>query len=157
MVKPFDRYAGVKSVRAGYTGGIHPAPSYDLVSSGITGHREAVEIRFDDKIVSYRTLLDAYFSAIDPTDNQGQFSDRGTQYAPAIFYHTETQKQQAETTKAILESSGKYELPIVVEILPADAFFEAEPEHQNYYLEHPRDYHYYYERSGRGEYVRRHQ
>ena len=100
MVKPFDRYDGVHSVISGYTGGDVENPSYELVCTNATGHREAIQITFDDEIISYRELIDIFWRQIDPTDSGGQFFDRGESYQTAIFYHTPEQLQLAEQTKA---------------------------------------------------------
>lgn len=149
MVKPFDRYDGVHSVISGYTGGDIENPTYELVCTNTTGHREAVQISFDDEKISYNELLDIFWRQIDPTDAGGQFFDRGESYQTAIYVHTEEQKQLAEKSKATLEASGKFDKPIATEILPAKVFYRAEEGHQNYYMKNPTHYNRYAIGSGR--------
>lgn len=149
MVKPFDRYDGVTSVVSGYTGGDVENPSYELVCTNTTGHREAVQITFDDKVISYETLLDIYWRQIDPTDVGGQFFDRGESYETVIFYHTEAQRLLAEKSKAVLDASEKFNQPIATKILPAKPFYSAEEGHQNYYMKNPAHYNRYATGSGR--------
>ncbi|KMQ51529.1 Peptide methionine sulfoxide reductase MsrA [Chitinispirillum alkaliphilum] len=132
MQPPFDNLPGVVKTTVGYTGGNVPNPSYREVSSGDTGHREAIEIIFDPAKVSYETLLDIFWRQIDPTDPEGQFADRGTQYKTAIFYHNQQQKHTAIQSKEKLNSSGMYNKPVVTDILPATVFFPAEEPHQKY-------------------------
>lgn len=152
MVKPFDRYEGVESVISGYTGGDVPNPTYELVCTETTGHKEAVQISFDPERISYRELVDIFWRQIDPTDPGGQFFDRGSSYQTAIFYHTEEQKEIAEQTKAELERSGKFERPIATQILPAKEFYPAEEYHQDYYKKNPLHYNRYHVGSGRASY-----
>ncbi|MCM3758170.1 peptide-methionine (S)-S-oxide reductase MsrA [Sporosarcina aquimarina] len=149
MVKPFDKYDGVLSVVSGYTGGDVPNPSYELVCSETTGHREAVQIEFDDEIISYRKLLDIFWRQIDPTDSGGQFFDRGESYETAIFYHSADQQKEAEQSKLQLELSGKFSKSIATEILPAKPFYLAEEGHQDYYKKNPVHYKRYSVGSGR--------
>ncbi|MFD1206140.1 peptide-methionine (S)-S-oxide reductase MsrA [Sporosarcina contaminans] len=149
MVKPFDRYEGVISVVSGYTGGDVPNPSYELVCTNTTGHREAVQITFDDEVISYKTLLDIFWRQIDPTDAGGQFFDRGESYRTAIYVHSEEQREIAEQSKHELEASRKFDKPIQTEILPAKAFYRAEEEHQDYYKKNPAHYNRYAVGSGR--------
>ena len=149
MVNPFDRYDGVLSVVSGYTGGEVENPSYELVCTNMTGHREAVQITFDDELISYDELLRIFWRQIDPTDSGGQFFDRGESYQTAIFYHTPEQQQLAEASRNELEDSGKFNKPIATEILPAKAFYRAEEGHQNYYMKNPTHYNRYAIGSGR--------
>lgn len=149
MVKPFDKYEGVYSVVSGYTGGDIPNPSYELVCSETTGHREAVQIEFDDEIISYRDLLNIFWRQIDPTDRGGQFFDRGESYQTAIFYHSEEQHREAEKSKLELEQSGKFTKSIATDILPAKPFYLAEEGHQDYYKKNPEHYTRYSVGSGR--------
>ncbi|MCZ2258252.1 peptide-methionine (S)-S-oxide reductase MsrA [Sporosarcina sp. G11-34] len=149
MVKPFDRYDGVTSVVSGYTGGDVENPSYELVCTNTTGHREAVQISYDESEISYSELLDVFWRQIDPTDSGGQFFDRGESYETAIYYHTEEQRLLAEKSKVALEASEKFDKPIATEILPAKLFYEAEEGHQNYYLKNPTHYNRYATGSGR--------
>ena len=109
MEPPFEALDGVVEVIAGYTGGDTENPSYEDVLSGKTGHYEAVQIRYDSERITYEELLEVFWRQIDPTDVDGQFADRGSQYQTAIFYHDQRQKELAEESKLQLEQSGKYE------------------------------------------------
>ncbi|MHA6260857.1 peptide-methionine (S)-S-oxide reductase MsrA [Sporosarcina sp. CAU 1771] len=149
MVKPFHRYEGVLSVVSGYTGGDIVNPSYELVCTNKTGHREAVQITFDDELISYSELLDIFWRQIDPTDPGGQFFDRGESYETAIFVHSDEQQLLAENSKSALQSSGKFDKPIATEILPAKPFYRAEEGHQDYYMKNPSHYNRYASGSGR--------
>jgi peptide methionine sulfoxide reductase msrA/msrB len=156
MVKPFDQYAGIISVVSGYTGGFKENPTYKEVCAEITGHYEAVQITFDPAIFSYQKILDIYWQQIDPTDASGQFYDRGDSYKTAIFYHNEEQKQLAEASKKNLDESGRFNKPIVTQILPAKAFYPAEEYHQDFYKKDPTHYHRYRKGSGRDQYIQQH-
>lgn len=140
MVQPFDQRAGVISVISGYTAGHTENPTYKEVCAGNTGHIEAVEITFDNEIMTYEELVEIYWMLIDPTDLGGQFVDRGESYKPVIFYTSEAQKQAAEASKAALAASAKFERPIVVPIEPAKTFYAAEDYHQDYYRKNPLNY-----------------
>lgn len=152
MVKPFDRYDGVLSVVSGYTGGEVENPSYELVCTNTTGHREAVQITFDDEVISYEELLDIFWRQIDPTDAGGQFFDRGESYQTAVFYHTPEQQRLAEMSKNALSASGRFHKPIATDILPAKPFYRAEEGHQNYYMKNPAHYNRYAIGSGREQF-----
>lgn len=154
MVSPFDEQPGIKEVISGYTGGHTDNPTYEEVCSNTTGHYEAVQITFDPSIFSYEKLLRLFWQQIDPTDEGGQFNDRGLSYRTAIFYHNERQKELAETSKAGLTASGRFGKPIVTEILQAGAFYPAEEKHQNYYKKIPFHYNHYFEASGRAKFIR---
>jgi peptide methionine sulfoxide reductase msrA/msrB len=149
MVKPFDQFDGVESVTAGYTGGTVPDPAYKTVCSGKTGHVEAVQIIFDPKKISYEQLLTLFWRQIDPTDDGGQFNDRGSSYRTAIFYHNEEQKRLAEASRNALEKEKRFSKPIVTKILPISEFYKAEAEHQNFYKTNPERYEFYAQGSGR--------
>ncbi|WP_053958950.1 peptide-methionine (S)-S-oxide reductase MsrA [Sulfobacillus thermosulfidooxidans] len=149
MVHPFDQMPGVLEVVSGYTGGTTANPTYEEVCSGTTGHYEAVQITFDPRKITYDQLLEAFWRQIDPTDNQGQFYDRGPSYRPAIFYHNAQQRELAEQSKARLKASGRFPAPIVVPILPAGQFYPAEAYHQDFYQTHPEHYQRYRRASGR--------
>lgn len=149
MVKPFDRYDGVESVLSGYTGGDVKNPTYELVCTNTTGHREAVQITFDEEKISYNELLDIFWRQINPTDSGGQFFDRGDSYKTAIYYHTEVQRAAAEQSKVNLGSSGRFTEKIATDILPAKTFYEAESGHQDYYMKNPTHYNRYAVGSGR--------
>lgn len=129
----FQQLKGVHSVLPGYTGGTVKNPSYREVCNGTTGHAEAIEIKYDSNVISYRELLDIFFYTHDPTTLNRQGADVGTQYRSAIFYHDEQQKEDAETIIAQLTSEGVYDDPIVTEVTEAQVFYEAEDYHKNYY------------------------
>ncbi len=153
MVKPFDELPGIHGIISGYTGGEIKNPTYEQIKTGETGHREAVQITFDPEVFPYQKLLDLYWPQIDPTDDEGQFIDRGSQYRTAIFYHTEEQRKLAEQSLKNLEESGKFKKPIVTEILPANVFYEAEEYHQDFYKKNPKAYKEERETSGRDTFI----
>jgi len=153
MEPPFEGLDGVDEVIAGYSGGDTENPSYEEVSSGETGHYEAIQITYDPEIISYEKLLDVYWRNIDPTDEGGQFADQGSQYKTAIFYHDQEQKASAEESKLYLEQSGKYDEPIVTQILPYKNFYAAEDYHQDYYKTNPDRYNLYKHYSGRESFL----
>ena len=155
MEPPFEKLDGVYSVVSGYTGGSEVDPSYEQVSSGQTGHAEAVEVRYDPNKVDYATLLHAFWRSIDPTDPGGQFGDRGRQYRAAIFYHDETQRELAESSTKELAASGPFDAPIVTEIVAAGPFYAAEEYHQDYYKKNPAHYNSYRWDSGREGFLER--
>lgn len=129
----FKRLKGVESVVSGYAGGDMVSPAYEAVSSGTTGHAEAIQIGFDPKIISYEKLLEIFFKLHDPTTLNRQGSDVGSQYRSMIFYHNNEQKRIAEQSKKQIEQSGMYKDPIVTQIVPFRAFYKAADYHQNYY------------------------
>ena len=153
MVKPFDEYEGVESVISGYTGGYTENPTYEEVCTDLTGHIEAIQITFDDELITYKELLDIYWSVIDPTQVGGQFADLGQHYKTVIFYHDEVQREEAEKSKEELEKSGLYNKPIATEIRKAETFYPAEDYHQYYYKKNPDHYNRYYHGSGRAKYI----
>ncbi|MBN2400775.1 MAG: peptide-methionine (S)-S-oxide reductase MsrA [Spirochaetes bacterium] len=155
MVKPFHKYDGVVEVISGYTGGKIKNPTYAQVSSGTTGHLEAVVITFDPAKISFSELLDIFWRQINPTDAGGQFADRGTQYKAAVFYHTKEQKELALKSREKLAKSGLFKQPIAVEIRQAEAFYKAEEYHQDYYKKNPDHYELYRQGSGRAEYLKK--
>ncbi|MBI5178419.1 MAG: peptide-methionine (S)-S-oxide reductase MsrA [Nitrospinae bacterium] len=155
MEPPFEHTAGVIDVVSGYTGGRTKDPTYEEVSSGSTGHLEAVKVTYDPAKVSYETLLDVFWRNIDPTDEYGQFADKGSQYKPAIFFHTPEQKRLAEASKARLAKSGKFSRPIVVEIREAVPFYAAEEYHQDFYKKSALRYKFYRAGSGRDRYLQK--
>lgn len=156
MVKPFDQYPGIISVVSGYTGGNKENPTYKEVCADNTGHYEAVQITFDASIFPYQKLLEIFWQQIDPTDAGGQFYDRGSSYKTAIFYHSEQQKELAEASKKELETSGKFNKPIVTEIIPAKTFYPAEEYHQDFYKKDPGHYQRYRTGSGRDRFIEQH-
>jgi len=133
MEPPFDKLDGVLSTTSGYTGGHLDNPSYEQVSSGRTGHTEAVEIVYDPAKVSYEKLLEVFWVNIDPTDAKGQFCDRGSQYRSGIFYNSEEQRQLAEASKQQIDASGRLPKTVVTEVTEATTFYRAEEYHQDYY------------------------
>lgn len=154
MVSPFDEQPGIIEVVSGYIGGNTKNPTYEEVCTNRTGHYEAVQITFDPEIFPYRKLLELFWQQIDPTDTGGQFNDRGLSYRTAIFYHNDVQREDAERSKYELENSGRFQQPIVTEILPASTFYKAEEKHQDYYKKNPFHYNLYKEGSGRSRFIR---
>jgi peptide-methionine (S)-S-oxide reductase len=130
----FRTRKGVVKTTVGYTGGRSENPTYDSVCTDRTGHAEAVLVEFDPSVVSYEELLDLFWSNHDPTTPNRQGPDVGSQYRSAIFYHSDAQKAAAEASRKGLSGSGKFDAPIVTEILPAGPFWEAEEYHQKYLL-----------------------
>lgn len=128
---------GVERVVSGYTGGQQPNPSYQQVCTGATGHAEAVQITFDPQAVSYRELLEVFFTIHDPTTLNRQGADVGTQYRSAIFYHTPEQLAVAQETIARLSAEGLWDAPVVTELVPASVFYPAEDYHQEYFERNP--------------------
>lgn len=155
MEPPFEKLDGVREVLSGYTGGHKENPTYEEVSAGETGHVEAVQVFYDPSRISYSELLDVFWKQIDPTDPNGQFVDRGSQYRSAIFYHTKEQKRLAEKSMDDLQKSGRFTKPIVTEILPASQFFKAEDYHQDYYKNHSIKYKFYRFNSGRDKFLKK--
>lgn len=153
MEPPFEKLEGVSAVVSGYTGGKEKNPTYEEVSAGATGHREAVEITYEPSKVSYTDLLDVFWRQIDPTDPNGQFVDRGFQYGSAIFYRNDEQKALAEKSKEKLNKSGRYEKPVVTQITPASEFYKAEEYHQDFYKKSQFRYKTYRYLSGRDQYL----
>jgi peptide methionine sulfoxide reductase msrA/msrB len=156
MEPPFEKLEGVKSVISGYCGGDIKNPSYEQVSSGKTKHIESVQVTFDPKLVSYKKLLDIFWHNINPTDNKGQFVDRGYQYTTAIFYHDKNQKQLALESKKELASSNIFDKKIVTPIREFKSFYPAQDYHQDYYkksLFTKAKYKYYRSASGRDEFL----
>lgn len=144
---------GVIKAISGYTGGETKNPTYEEVTSGTTGHVEAVEVTYDPEKISYEKLLDIFWKQIDPTDAGGQFADRGSQYVTAIFYFNDTQKELAHASKKKLEESGKFDKPIATAILPASAFYPAEEYHQKFSQKEPEHYKAYSKASGREKFI----
>ena len=143
MESPFEKINGVKEVISGYTGGSKENPTYEEVSSGTTGHLEAIQIIYDPQKVSYNELLSIFWKQIDPTDADGQFVDRVKQYRSAIFYKSKEEKALAEKSKQNLEKSKRFNSPIVTEIIAATTFYPAEDYHQDYFKINPVRYNYY--------------
>ncbi|MBZ4642874.1 MAG: methionine sulfoxide reductase [Deferribacteraceae bacterium] len=149
----FEKIDGVIEAVSGYTGGHVENPTYRDVSSGYTGHFEAVEVTYDPLKVSYEDLLNVFWQNVDPTDDGGQFVDRGSQYHTAIFYHNDTQKRLAEESKNRIANSGRFDKPIATQILEAKKFYKAEDYHQDYYKKDKFNYKMYKLNSGRMTYL----
>jgi len=132
---------GVLDTSVGYTGGSMPGPGYRDVCRGDTGHAEAVRVVFDPKRIGYEELLGYFFRLHDPTTRNRQGNDVGSQYRSAVFYHDEAQREIAERVKQRVDASGKWPRPLVTEIVPAAAFYEAEEYHQDYLQKNPAGYH----------------
>jgi peptide methionine sulfoxide reductase msrA/msrB len=145
----FDKAKGVIKTVVGYCGGTEPNPTYEVVSSEKTGYRESLQITYDPAKISYDQLLDIYWRQIDPTQADGQFTDIGSSYRAAIFYSNDDEKKIAEVSKEKLARSGKFNKPIVTEILPAMKFYPAEAYHQKYYQQNPEHFEAFEEGSGR--------
>jgi methionine-S-sulfoxide reductase len=154
MDAAFRGLEGVVDVVSGYTGGHKENPTYEEVSTGTTGHFEAVQITFNPSKISYEEVLDFFWKNIDPTDSEGQFADKGSQYRTAIFYHNEEQKKIAEKSKKKLEDSGKFDKPIFTKIIKFDKFYLAEQYHQDYAAKNPSHYKMYKKASGRENFIK---
>lgn len=153
MQPPFEKLYGVKKVLSGYTGGAGKNPTYENYAE--KGHLEAVRITYDPSKIKYAELLDIFWRQIDPTDTGGQFCDRGRQYRPAIFYNNDEQKKVAEKSEEKLEKSGKYQKPVITEIIKASEFYKAEEYHQDYHKKNPVKYKLYRFNCGRDRYLKK--
>ena len=129
----FQQLNGVVSVESGYSGGARPNPTYDQVCSGATGHAEVTQIVYNPSVIGFDELLEVFWKTHDPTTLNRQGADVGTQYRSVIFYHTDEQKQLAESYKSKLNASGAWDNSVITEISPFKAFYKAEDIHQNYY------------------------
>lgn len=155
MEPPFESLDGVENVVSGYTGGAETAPSYREVSQGRTGHVEAVQVKYDPSEISYKYLLKVFWRQIDPTDDGGQFADRGKQYRSAIFVYDREQRTLAEASKRDLIKSGVFDKPIVTQVRGSSPFYAAEDYHQDYYKKNPSHYKRYRRGSGREGFLER--
>jgi peptide methionine sulfoxide reductase msrA/msrB len=153
MEPPFEQLNGVTSVEAGYTGGHVKNPTYDQICSGKTGHFEAIRVSFVPSVVTYDHLLEVFWRNIDPTDEYGQFADKGTQYRTAVFYNSDNQRAAAGKSMQNLISLKKFLRPVVTQILPASEFYPAEEYHQDYYKKSPEHYSRYKKGSGREDFI----
>lgn len=133
----YDELRGVEDVVSGYSGGTVPNPSYEMVCTGTTGHAEVVQITFDSKLISFKQILQVFFTIHDPTTLNRQGPDVGAQYRSAIFYHSPEQKATAEQLIAELESSMVWDRPIVTKVTPFERFYPAETYHQEYFKRNP--------------------
>ncbi|HEX8359587.1 MAG TPA: peptide-methionine (S)-S-oxide reductase MsrA [Longimicrobium sp.] len=150
----FEHVPGVVDAVSGFTGGRVANPTYEQVSGGRTGHREAVQVRYDPKRVSYAQLLNVYWRNVDPVDSGGQFCDRGPQYTSAIFVANEEERRLAEASLRAVERSGRLRRRIATVIVPAAAFYRAEEYHQAYYKKNPVRYRFYRTTCGRDRRLR---
>ena len=153
MEPPFDKLDGVVRAESGYTGGHVDNPTYEQVSRTETGHVEAVRVTYDTSRISYDDLLEVFWRQIDPTDDGGQFVDRGTSYLSGIFVNSEAQRTAAEASKKKLADSGRFDAPIVTPIRDATKFYLAEDYHQDYSKKNTLKYKYYRFRSGRDQFL----
>nr|MBF0223282.1 peptide-methionine (R)-S-oxide reductase MsrB [Desulfobulbaceae bacterium] len=151
MEKPFEKLDGVTAVISGYSGGTSKDPNYDNYGQG--GHLEVVKVIFDPAKIGYDEILDVYWRQIDPTDDGGQFVDRGRAYSSAIFYNSDQQRTIAEASKKRLAASGVFDKPIITPIQAATEFYAAEDYHQDYYKKNPLRYGYYRAGSGRDTFL----
>jgi peptide-methionine (S)-S-oxide reductase len=149
MEPPYDKLPGVISTTSGYMGGKTKNPTYESISSGMTGHAEVVQIEYDPSKVSYATLVETFWRNVDPTQRDGQFCDHGSQYRTAIFYHNDEQKRVAEASKAALQKNKPFKGDIVTELAPAPEFYRAEEYHQDFYKKNPTRYKLYRTGCGR--------
>ncbi len=151
MEGPYDALDGVLATISGYTGGQLVNPTYEQVSSGGTGHAEALQVTYDPAKVTYERLLDVFWHNIDPVSREGQFCDRGNQYRSAVFYHDEAQRAAAETSLAALKANQPFKGEIATQVVAAGPFYAAEDYHQDYYRKNPLRYKYYRYSCGRDQ------
>lgn len=151
MEEAFEKVEGVVAVVSGYMGGSVPAPTYEQVSAGRTGHAETVEVSYDPAKVSYQKLLEAFWRNIDPVTPNAQFCDHGDQYRAAVFYETAEEQRLAEESKQALERAHRFTQPIVTQIAKASTFYPAEDYHQDFYKKNPVRYKYYKFTCGRAQ------
>lgn len=153
MVDCFYLLEGVEDVKAGYMGGNIKNPTYADVKSQTTGHMETVKVTYDENVTTYEEVLDMYWRQINPTDDEGQFQDRGSSYKTAIFYTDEHQKQRAESSKRAIDESGRFQKKVVTKILPASEFYLAEEYHQDFSKKNHDEYKEDRKISGRDEFI----
>jgi len=153
MEGPFEKTPGVIDAIAGYTGGKSGSPTYDKVSSGKSGHVEAVKVIYDSAKISYGELVELFWEQIDPTDDGGQFADRGSQYETVIFYQNDAERKTAEASRKKLDASGVFSKPVVTRIEKAGKFYPAEDYHQDYYKTNSAHYEMYKMGSGRSGFL----
>ncbi len=151
----FEKLPGIEDAISGYTAGHLKNPTYKEVSSGGTGHTEAVQVHYDPTVITYEDLLEGFWRQIDPTDGDGSFVDRGSQYRPGIYYNNETEKKAAERSIIKHEASGRYDKPFNVEVAPLGVFYLAEDYHQDYHKKNAVRYKFYRYGSGRDQYLRK--
>ncbi len=149
----FEKLPGVDDAVSGYTAGHLKNPTYKQVSRGGTGHTEAVQVHYDPSIITYDDLLEGFLRQFDPTDGEGSFVDRGSQYRPGVYYNNADEKKAVDAFIAKYEALGRYDKPFAVEVLPLDVFYPAEDYHQDYHVKNPVRYKYYRFGSGRDQYL----
>lgn len=154
MEYAFSKLKGILEIAVGYSGGKTKSPIYEEVSTGTTRHYESVMISYDADVVTYKKLLEIFWKSVDPTDEKGQFLDRGSQYATAIFCSNEEQQQLAEEAKRKLEEAKIFDKPIATKILPASKFYPAEDYHQHYFLCYPTGFRIYRTLSGKMDFLK---
>ena len=148
-----EKIEGVVEAVSGYTGGHVDNPSYEQVTSGSSGHYEAVQIKFNREKINYTQLLDIFFRQIDPTDNSGSFVDRGDQYRSAVFFHNESQKEKAQTFIEQINQSKRFDLQVATKVVALEKFYRAETYHRDYYTKNPIRYTFYRSRTGRDKFI----
>jgi len=153
MEAAFQPVKGVISAESGYMGGEEKTANYKEVSGGRSGHYEVVQVRYEDSIISYTQLLDIFWKNIDPTNEKGQFYDKGQQYQTVIFYNTKEENFLAKSSKEVLNNSKRFSKPIATQIKPAKKFFKAEVYHQDYFEKNTLRYEMYKKGSGREKYL----
>lgn len=153
MVDCFYLLEGTIDVKVGYAGGHKENPTYKEVKSQVTGHYEVARVYYDPELTAYAEVLDMFWRQIDPTDEGGQFQDRGSSYKSAIFYENEEQRIEAQASMETLSNSGKFDKPIVTELLPLTNFYLAEDYHQNFPQKSPKEYKEDRFKSGRDEFI----
>jgi peptide methionine sulfoxide reductase msrA/msrB len=151
----FEKLPGVTEAISGYTGGHTTNPTYSEVSSGSTGHTEAIQVFYDPQVISYAGLLQSLWRQMDPTDGNGSFVDRGKQYRPGVYYQNDAQKMIAQQSMAALTDSGRYSKPLATELVKLTVFYPAEDYHQDYYKRNPIRYKFYRFNSGRDQYLKK--
>lgn len=149
----FKKLNGVVKAESGYTGDTEESANYEAVCSGLTDHIEAVKVTFDESIITYKEIIEYFWTCIDPTNPYGQFADVGSQYVTVIYYKNENEKMIIERSKEKLDLSGRFEKPIMTKILKEESFFSAEPYHQDYYLKNKTHYEQYRKYSGRTGFI----
>ena len=154
MEYPFDKMEGVISTTSGYIGGHYRDPTYEDITTGRTGHAEAVEVLYDPEKISYDKLLEVFWRNVDPTTADRQFCDKGYQYRTAIYYHNEEQEKLAKESKVAVEKNKSFVEPVVTEITKATEFYPAEEYHQDFYEKNPIRYKFYRYRCGRDARIR---
>ncbi len=153
LERPFEKTTGVINVDAGYANSKVPNPNYDQVSSGRTGAYEAIEVVYDPAKIGFEDLLNVYWTTIDPTQTDGQFGDRGSQYLTAIFYQNGEEKKISEESKKILDESKIFKKPVAVQVVPFQNWTRAENYHQDYYKTNAMHYNLYSLGSGRKSFL----